>query len=225
MNCQQIIIFPGLDGTDLLLDRFCEIAPAAFEVKVLAIPDDPADDYKTLCDHFSNQIEQLESCHIIAESFSGPLGILLANRFPNIVARLTLVATFATSPTPFAARVIPWSIVFRLPMPSLVARHFFVGKNRALIKSLKNAVKQTSAQTLAQRMQCLTQVDVTQELSALTCKLDYIRPTKDRLVSLSSLSAILKANPAVLVHKIEGPHLIMQSQPDAVWQAILISCE
>ena len=51
------IILPGLDGTDLLLDRFRKLAPETNDVVVWALPDNPNDNYQTLCDHFSERIQ------------------------------------------------------------------------------------------------------------------------------------------------------------------------
>jgi pimeloyl-[acyl-carrier protein] methyl ester esterase len=221
MKPTTTIILPGLDGTDLLLAPFCELAPESHDVTVYTLPDDPTTDYDTLCDHYSERIRSLETCHLIAESFSGPLGILLAHRHPEIIERLTLVATFATSPAPFAARIIPWSILFRLPMPSLVARRYFVGQNQSLIVKLKNAVRQTSAQTLSRRMYCMMNIDVTTQLSELNCDVEYLRPTNDRLVPKRSLNTIINANPSVSIHEIDGPHLILQTQPKRAWECIL----
>ncbi len=214
------IILPGLDGTGLLLDRFRRLTPKTHEAIVCALPDNLADNYPTLCEHFSERIQGLESCHLIAESFSGPLGILLAHRHPEIIRRLTLVATFALPPTPLVARLIPWSMLYRLPMPSWVARYFFVGSDQSLAADLKNAIRQTSPQTLVRRMRCLMKVDVIPQLAELNCELRYIRPRQDRLVPRRSLESIIAANPSVSVREIDGPHLILQTDPKQAWEAI-----
>ncbi len=221
MKPTPTIILPGLDGTGLLLDRFRELAPETHDAIVCALPDNPNDNYPTLCDHFSERVQELESCHLIAESFSGPLGILLAHRHPEIIRRLTLVATFAVSPTPLLARFIPWSILYRLPMPSLAARHFFVGPDENLAADLKNAIRQTSPQALVSRMHCLMNVDVTTQLSELNCEVKYIRPKQDRLVQARSLKSITAANPTVSVRDIDGPHLILQTRPKQAWELLL----
>ena len=221
MNPTTTIVLPGFDGTDLLLGPFRELAPESHDVTVYTLPDDPTVDYGTLCDHFSKRIQPLESVHLIAESFSGPLGILLAHRHPDIVERLTLIATFATSPAPLVARLIPWSMLFRLPMPALIARRYFVGPNQSLIDKLKKAVRQTSPRTLVRRMHCLMNVDVTTQLSELKCDLAYLRPKHDRLVPNRSLNTITHANPSVSVYEIDGPHLILQTKPKPVWDFIV----
>ncbi len=220
MQSSSAIVFPGLDGTDLLLGRFAELAPQSQPVSIVPLPDDPRDDYESLCTRFSDQIQKLESCHIIGESFSGPLGILLAHRFPEIVDRLTLVATFANSPTPAIARIIPWSILYRIPMPNFVAKRYFVGSEQPLADKLKFAIRRTSPGTLVKRMRCVMNVDVTSELSQLKCDIKYIRPKFDRLVPMRSLNTIVDTNPNVIAHEIEGPHLIMQTRPEQVWECI-----
>ncbi len=221
MNLATTIVLPGLDGTNLLLERFRELAPESHDVNVLPLPDDPTADYGTLCDHFADRIHSLESCHLISESFSGPLGILLAHRHPETIKRLTLVATFATPPTPFLAGIIPWSILYRLPMPTWVARRYFTGPNQPLIDELKHAIRQTSPQTLVQRMHCLMCVDVTSQLSELECSVAYLRPTHDRLVPRRSLNTIVNVKPSITVREIDGPHLILQTQPKRAWDCIL----
>ena len=221
MKPTTTIILPGLDGTDLLLGPFCQLAPESHDVTVYTLLDDPTADYDTLCDHYSERIRSLDSCHLIGESFSGPLGILLAHRHPETIKRLTLVATFATPPTPFLARSVPWSILYRLPMPTWVARRYFTGPNQRLIDLLKHAIRHTSPQTLVQRMHCLMRVDVTSQLSELECNVAYLRPKHDRLVPRRSLNTIVSVKPSIAVREIDGPHLILQTQPERAWDCIL----
>ncbi len=64
-------------------------------------------------------------------------------------------------------------------------------------------------------------VDVTSQLSELTCQVVYLRPIHDRIVPKRSLVAILKANPMVSVCEIDGPHLVLQSQPRRSWEFLV----
>lgn len=220
MKSSTMIILPGLDGTNLLLNSFVALAPFK-SVRVVALPNDGPNDYESLCERISEHIRDLDSCHLVAESFSGPLGILLARRYPKIIKRLTLVATFAISPVPDFARLIPWSILFRLPIPVWVARRYFVGSNRELVEKLKHAVGQTAPRILTQRMRCLQNVDVTEPLSQLECDIKYLRPRQDRLIPESSIESITKANSTVTVTEVDGPHLVLQAKPREAWKCIL----
>ncbi len=215
-----IIILPGLDGSDLLLQRFIDLAPSDISARVVSLPDDSNADYNALVGHVS-AIIGTEPCHIIAESFSGPIGILLAHRIPEFVSRLTLVASFASPPTPSFARYIPWSLLFRLPMPRFVAQRYFLGPATSLIPTLRAAIRTACVPTLVQRLHCVMNANVTDELSEIKCPIDYVRPSKDRLISDRVFRNLLMVNPNTYVIPIDGPHLIMQTKPKETWAGIL----
>ena len=215
-----ILILPGLDGTDLMLGEFRRLCAEKQPVIVETLPANVTMDYSGLADNFASVVRDLPSCHIIAESFSGPIGILLATRYPEIVARLTLVASFATSPVPKIASFLPWSLIFRFPVPSMIARYFFVGHCESLIPKLKTAIRQNTPSILRHRLRLVQNVDVALEYSRLNCQLSYVRPSHDRLVSQRCLERILELNPATFVHEIDGPHLILETQPENTWRQI-----
>ncbi len=205
----QIAILPGLDGTDALLSQFVALAPDGCTATVISLPDDPAADYDSLPLTLAPKLERLAPCHLIAESFSGPIGIRIASQFPEIVSQLTLVASFATSPAPWIARCLPWSMIFRVPLPQIAIRFLFTGADREMAARLRLAIRRTSIATLAKRLHCVLDVDVCSELKSLPCPIRYLRATRDRLVPASALRTILDVNSHVRVHEIDGPHLIL----------------
>lgn len=220
MKPEQVVILPGLDGTDLLLDRFITHAPAGYQAAVIPLPDDPTDDYGTLTFKLAKQIERLAPCHLIAESFSGPIGIRIASRFPEMVKQLTLVASFANSPMPWITRFLPWSMLLRLPLPTTAAWYFFGCTDREMVFKLRNAIRKTSAATLRKRIHCLMRVDVCSELESVRCPVRYLRPTRDRLVPERCLRRIRAAKRNMTVHELEGAHLLLQTYPEQAWLAI-----
>ena len=215
-----ILILPGLDGTDLMLGQFFELCAAEHQATVATLPSDTSLDYLGLADHFSSLVTEMPACHIIAESFSGPIGILLAKRHPEIVVRLTLVASFASPPMPKLGSLLPWTLVFRLPMPAWVARLFFVGNYKTLIPTLKNAIRQNTAAVLRHRLSLVQNVDLLDEYSKLECRLSYLRPSNDRLVPRRCLDELLNSNSATIVYELEGTHLILETQPENSWEQI-----
>jgi len=186
----------------------------------MPLPDDPADNYETLSYNLVAKLRHFAPCHLVAESFSGPLGIRIASRHPDIVKQLTLVASFASSPAPWIARWLPWSLILRIPLPYAVARYYFVGANDELAGRLRDAIHQTSTATLTKRIHCLLNVDTCSELASLRCPVRYLRAKRDRLVPAHVLRKILDANSSVIVHEIDGPHLILQTRPEQAWSAI-----
>ncbi len=220
MNDATILILPGLDGTDLMLGKFRELCAENNRVVVGALPADAVAGYTELADHFSAIVADLATCHIIAESFSGPIGVLLAHRYPEIVNRLTLVASFVTSPVPFVANALPWSAIFRLPMPAIIARYFFVGQRESVIPFLKSAIRQNTPTILRHRLRLVQDVDVSNHYSELKCQLSYIRAKNDRLVPRRCMDKMIALNAKTTVHEIIGPHLILETEPENSWQTI-----
>lgn len=220
VESRRIVILPGLDGTDLLLARFVSLAPAGHTATVIALPDNRADDYESLTLKLASQLRQFAPCHLVAESFSGPIGIKLAARFPDIVHQLTLVATFASPPAPRLAQWLPWSLAFRIPLSVSAARYFFTGADNEVAAALRNAIHKTTAATLTKRIHCVLNVDVCSELTSIRCPIRYLRPTRDRLVSARALRKIVDVNARVIVHEIDGPHLLLQTRPEQAWSAI-----
>jgi pimeloyl-ACP methyl ester carboxylesterase len=221
MKTSSTCVLPGLDGTNLLLDRFVELAPESTSPQVIPLPDDPVDDYQSLCDKLLPQIQEMQPCHLIAESFSGPIAVMLAQTFPQYIDRLTLVATFVDSPIPFIGRFLPWALLVRMPMPLMIAQRYFVCGDREMAIMLKRAVGRTSPTTLAKRIRLLMTVNVCAELARIQCPIQYIRPIHDRLVPKRCVDKIVGVNGRVIVQEIDGPHLIMQTYPERVWSAIV----
>lgn len=227
----EVLIFPGLDGTKLLLGEFSKQVLDSFKPRICPLPDRELS-YPELCDHFSNLIEEGRQYIVVAESFSGPLGILLAHRFPDQINRLILVASFACAPRRIGSRLFNFvnnylnqsGVLFKIGLPKFVARRFFLGNaSPDLIKSLQVAVKTQRPSTLRYRISQIANVDVRRELSELRCLVHYVQPQADRLVPKTSLTEILKTKPDTRVHEILGPHLIMQTQPQSVWIALDLS--
>jgi pimeloyl-ACP methyl ester carboxylesterase len=62
--------------------------------------------------------------------------------------------------------------------------------------------------------------DEAARLKALAVPLLYVLARQDRLVRRSSLEAIRLANPDTVVAEIDGPHFILQREPQAAADAI-----
>lgn len=216
----RIVVLPGLDGTELLLADFIKLAPNGITANAIPLPDDPTDDYDSLPLKVAAQLERFAPCHLVAESFSGPVGIRIAFQFPDIVNALTLVASFAKPPVSRIVRCFPWSLIFRAPLPLAAARYFFVGPDHEMAVRLRNAICQTSPATLTKRIHCVFTVDVCSELASLRCPVRYLRPTRARLVPSRAIRKIINVNGNVTIHQIDGPHLILQTQPEQAWSAI-----
>ena len=180
--------------------------------------------YPERCEHFSETVTSAGKCILIGESFSGPLAVLLAQRHPDVVDYLVLVATFVVSPVPFVARCLPWSLFFRFPLPAFAACRFMLGpRDDGLVSLLQRAVCTVSLRTLARRMRSVVEVDVSAQFRQLTCPVTRICPTNDALVPGRFATTMLELREDVIAKPIVGPHPILQTQPEQAWEYMVDS--
>ncbi|MBK5188460.1 MAG: alpha/beta hydrolase [Gemmatimonadaceae bacterium] len=218
---RRFIVLPGMHGTTELLDDFAAAAPRDVQVELVALPTERLG-YSALASHFERTLRLTSDSVLIAESFSGPLAIMLAERCE--VGALVLCNTFASAPYPGALRALPLSLLDRIPPPAAVVRHFIVGPHASdsLIGEVRAAVASVPAGLLGFRARGTLTVDVRPELARCTAPILYLRGTEDRLVRNRSVRAVIEAaSQPVSVARIAGPHLLLKTAPSASWRAIL----
>lgn len=216
-------LLPGLDGTGRLFRGFTQFVTATNSTRVLPLPVHTKQDYESLANEIANDIGRTSPTVVVAESFSGPIAIKIASRYPDSVIGVVLVATFVTPPVPKVAKFAPWEFLFRVPLPGFAARRFMLGASASdeLVQALQLSVRETPVEVLAQRVRTLTSLDARKELAALKCPAMYLSPTHDRLIPKRCIDDVRQAKPDIEVHKIDGPHLILQQEPRAAWNRIV----
>jgi pimeloyl-ACP methyl ester carboxylesterase len=65
------------------------------------------------------------------------------------------------------------------------------------------------------------QCDETARLATVAAPVLYIRANQDHLVGQASVDAIRRVKPSVTTAQIEGPHFIVQREPEAVAGALI----
>jgi pimeloyl-ACP methyl ester carboxylesterase len=156
---------------------------------------------------------------LVAESFSGPLAILVAERCDRVAA-VVLVATFVKAPMPRAIGYCPQLVWRRMP-PRFLLRTVLTGGDAELAASVRQAMLGLSREVIAARIAAALQVDVARELERLPCPVLYVRASRDRLVSARSGALIRELRPDAQFVCVEGPHLLLQACPDEAWVHIM----
>jgi pimeloyl-[acyl-carrier protein] methyl ester esterase len=109
-----------------------------------------------------------------------------------------------------------------MPMPEWVIRSFLIGRDAPLelAVKVKKVIESVPRQVLAARMRTALACDVRGKLTEIAVPMLYVRAARDRLVAPSNLEVIRKFAPAIETAKIDGPHLILQREPERSAQAI-----
>ncbi|HLQ77194.1 MAG TPA: alpha/beta hydrolase [Terriglobia bacterium] len=217
MTVITTVLLPGLDGTGELFAPFVTAAPQGFRTIVVDYPTDETEiDALEQCAR-----EKLtDSCIVIAESFSGPIGVRIAA--DDRVQALILCNSFIRNPiSPAFQQFAIWPL-FSISIPEFVLRFFLLGQEAhpALVKSTRSAIRRVPAHVIAHRVRQVLQTDERNMVRSLRKPVLYLRGLSDNLVSERNCRDLQTIRPDVEIVWIRGPHLLLQVSPEECWGAI-----
>jgi hypothetical protein len=121
----RIVLLPGLDGTGRLFTRFLAAAPPGLRLTAVSLPED-ASTYDRLAGSIEGNLPDGEPLVLIAESFSGPLAVTIAER--RSISALVFCNSFVAPPRSRSLRWLALPAFFMLPVPPLVMRRYMLGR-------------------------------------------------------------------------------------------------
>jgi hypothetical protein len=220
----KLLLLPGMDGTGLLFEPLLEALPNWIEPSIVVYPPQEPLGYAELLAHVQTACPTAEEFAVLAESFSGPLAVMLAASEPRGLHGVVLAASFIRCPLS-----APWSwllsrarpICFRLA-PKWPARRLLFGRhgNDCLDRLLATALAMVSPETMAARARTIAGVDVTAELRSCQLPLVYLIAKEDRVVRPNCLAMIQSEKPDIEVVELAGPHLLLQACPQEAAHAV-----
>ncbi len=212
-----IVLLPGLDGTGKLFERFVASAPDRYSITQVALPVGNQT-YQELAERVAVALPQ-DPVALIAESFSGPLAVAIAER--HAVAALVFCNSFVVAPRWRALRWLVHSAVFRRPVPAFMLRRYMLGRaaDDGLVKQVTQVIASVPADVIASRLHSVLTVDCTREFSRISAPTLYVRSTNDRLLPESAWQKMAALRP-VECARVSGPHLVLQVNPVDAWGAI-----
>lgn len=216
----QILLLPGLDGTGRLFAPLVDSAPPGFSPRPIRYPA-TISSYQALAPIVRAQ--QPEGPWIcVAESFSGPLAVQLAAARPPGLQAVVLVATAARWSRHQWLRFTPPAIFWPLPGRSVVVRSLLLGWSAppGLVRAWKEAVAEVAPGILAARLRAFARADVTEALRQVDVPILYIQAGADRLMRNPERESVLRARPDIESCRIDGPHFLLQTRPEASWEEI-----
>ena len=217
------VLMPGFDGTGILFKPLLACLPAGVEPQVISYSETRAQSYEELLPSVLRALPKIEPFIIIAESFSGPLVLLIASQHkPSNLKAVILSTTFATCP-PAAHLLSPVkSFIFRFKLPEWVARRFLFGNNAPaeFVALFHQSINTVPAALMEGRLRALLALNPSPQLEHFSVPLLYLQGAQDRLVPKTAAQTIQKYVPEMKLRTIDAPHLLLQLNPRQAVAAI-----
>lgn len=217
-----LILLPGMHGTDDLFGPFLPALPADQPRRVIAYPTDQILSYDDLVHHVERTISDAENLVMIGESFSGPVAIRFAARHPERVRAVVTLGSFVTPPLPTVLRWFVFESLFGLPITRVSVRLIVAGfaMPTAFVDTIRDAIRRPMHAVLAHRTRDVLSADTTDALLRFPGPILAIHGRQDHMVPLRNLSIIARHRPDATIHRMDGPHLLLQTHPRETWRVI-----
>lgn len=215
----DVVLLPGLHGSTALYDVFVALAPPWARCRPLPLPTLGDQGFDGLASTLEAELRRLEGFVLVAESFSGPVAVRLLARLGERVALLALcnplVELSLTLPVGLAASAASWR-----EMPSAAAAAVLADGDRALGKAALDGIRALPKEVLEARLTAAFAARSEEITPLLAPPLLAILGSRDRLVSPDWTRALLADVPFATVVELDAPHLVVQTKPAEVWDAI-----
>ncbi len=212
----RFLLLPGMDGTGDLFAPFLSILPAGTNATVISYPSQEKLSYPQLEELVRRQLPE-EPFVIIAESFSGPIAVRIAEQAPGNLKGISLSATFVEFPGSFlakmAAKIFGGALV-RFQPPYWAFRRYLGGNDAANVYPLlTESLRKSSREVLHHRIQNIIQVDARAALRQIKIPVLILSGTHDRIVPSHNARQMKHLNKSAVLSEIEAPHLLLQTKP------------
>jgi pimeloyl-ACP methyl ester carboxylesterase len=212
----RLVLIPGLDGTGDLFASFV-VAFGGVDTQIISYPPDRSMNYAEHEAHVRERLPNDGDYMLLAESFSGPVGIAIAASAPAGLKGLILCCSFASNPVPVfgpLGGLISMFPAMKIP-PALMAPFLYGGHGTpALRRAHAQAMAKVSATTLRARVSAILAADCSALLSRVQVPMLYMQANADRLVPRSALRKIERIRPDIQVVEFDAPHFLLQTQPE-----------
>lgn len=211
----KLVLIPGLDGTGDLFAPLLEALPGQ-DCQVISYPPDRAMDYAGHEAHVRERLPESEPYALLAESFSGPVGISIASSRPQNLRGLILCCSFASNPLPAfgpLSRLVAAFPAMKVP-PGLFAPFLSAGRATAeLRRAHSQAMAKVTAAALRARVAAILAVDHSALLHRIQVPMLYLSARQDRMVPRAAFKRISGLRPDILLEEIDAPHFLLQTEP------------
>jgi len=216
-------MLPGLDGTGLVFEPLLEHLPEDIHPVVVRYPADRPLSFREHVEFVRAHLPQGEPFVLLAESFSGPIGLQLLAPPVDDLLGVIFVASFDRYPKPFLldmARLMPQGLLLKICQTRFFCRLLCLGSaSRQAVALFRKALASVALQVLTQRLKILAELPPPADTLFRGPAL-YLQATHDHLVPQRAAAALLRSLPQMQVERIRGPHTILLACPEQGAQRI-----
>ncbi len=219
----NIFLLPGFDGTGELFAPLQSALGKDIQAVVIHYRDE------FLFEDYIDSVTSLlppKNVILIAESFSGPIALALMARYPSRIRCCVLCSTFAVSPfhnLTRLARFVPTRFFGANPAQRAMLKIFCFDKESdpALLTKALSVIRSVPARTIKSRLNVLANLDMRPLLSRITIPILYLQAMQDKIVSPQLSRELVNGLPNVIVRKLNGPHLLLQTRAEDCAEVIM----
>ncbi len=215
----DVVLLPGLHGSLALFSSFVALAPPWARCLPIALPTIGGQSFEVLATAIEPELRSLEGFVLVGESFSGPIAARLAARLGQKVALLVLCNPLVEMPFGFPVGLAATAVASRR-MPAWSAAAVLAGGDRTLGRAALAEVRALPKSVLEARLASAFTASAGELAPLLAAPLLGILGTRDRLVSAARSRALFRGVPFSTVVELDAPHLVAQTKPAEVWDAI-----
>ncbi|MCJ8501831.1 alpha/beta fold hydrolase [Desulfatitalea alkaliphila] len=226
-NAATLVLLPGLHGTGNLFRPLTDRLPRDIPYQIVAYPTDQRLSIGGLACRVADRLPP-GPVVVLAESFSGLVALELLAQKRHTIQGVIFCAAFARTPHPLLRGpvrrlTLPGRWLQLLPGPLL--RAFALGRHAdpRLTMSLRRALVEVAPAVLAQRLRLIAGADFRMDGSfAVPCH--YLQAGRDRLVRPRSARWFAHHFVPFHLHRLDGPHLLLQARPRRCARLIASIC-
>lgn len=195
---------PGLDGSGFYFQPLIDVLGSQYPCRIIPYPAGVFH-YTELRDYVLTQLPRHKNVVIVAESFGGPLGIMVAESLGSQLKGLVLCATFCKCPVPqwlirLAQKLYTRLQKHRKPSMFMLNQLLYNGRNSSAAEKIFNELVVVNATTIIARLQQVQTINVKANLMMLKTPVLIINAKSDRLVWHSGFTNSFQTM------RVKGPH-------------------
>jgi len=208
-----LVLLPGMDGTGRFFAPLQRALESRVESQIVPYPAFGPQSYDALSEAVLARLPAGRDYVLVAESFGGPLGVLVAARAERPPRGLILSATFARNPFPLLGGLLQFALPLLMdhaPAPALIETALIRPGDHAFAAELAQAATAAGPRLLQARSRSALTCNVQRELAALTVPILYLQGMHDKLVSPACGLLMKEIARDLRLVQVDAPHFVLQ---------------